>query len=441
VVVTNTKGVKSATIASDTAAITITNDPIENAATPAISTQPAANTSVTVGASVTLNVVATNSDSGTLSYQWYKNTSNSNSGGTLVASAQSYQPSTETAGTLYYYVIVTNTNNSPNVNGSKTESVKSNVATVIVTAIPDAITITQIAAGGSHSLALDSRGKLWATGYNNYGQLGFGDSSDRKKFTRKTSLDNKNIIAIAAGDYHSLALDNQGKVYAAGYNFYGQLGLVDSTDRSSFTEVTANLADKNITQIMAGYYHTLALDNQGKVYSTGYNNYGQLGLVDSTDRSSFTEVTTNLTGKTITQIAAGSSHSLALDNQGKVYSTGYNWVGQLGLDDKSNRSSFTFADIQEETGIVTVSSISADRSSASIEEGATLQLTAIVYPTNATNQAITWESSNSAVASVSESGLVTGRIANGTATITARSASNPSISAQIQVSVTPASGD
>jgi hypothetical protein len=108
----------------------VTVNAIVNAATPTITTQPQGST-VNVGTNAELSVWASADDYGTLSYQWYKNTTNSNTGGTMVGTnSSSYTPSTATAGTYYYYVVVTNTNNS--VNGTKTATTKSNVATVTV---------------------------------------------------------------------------------------------------------------------------------------------------------------------------------------------------------------------------------------------------------------------------------------------------------------------
>ncbi|MDR2638247.1 MAG: hypothetical protein LBC09_00235, partial [Helicobacteraceae bacterium] len=70
-------------------------------------------------------------------------------------------------------------------------------------------------------------GKIYAAGDNEYGQLGLGDSGKGANgiaFTEVTSLKGKNITAIVAGGAHSLALAKNGKVYAAGFNEYGQLG-------------------------------------------------------------------------------------------------------------------------------------------------------------------------------------------------------------------------
>jgi alpha-tubulin suppressor-like RCC1 family protein len=205
--------------------------------------------------------------------------------------------------------------------------------------------IIPIAAQHAHSLALDNDGKVYGAGNNEYGQLGLVDKTDRKKFTAVLSLKNKTIIAIAVGSWHSLALDNQGKVYAAGRNEYGQLGLGDSgkeTDRVWFEEVSS-LSGKKIIAIAAGSEHSIALANDGKVYAAGINYRGQLGLGDRKNRKTFTEVS-SLSGKKIIAIAAGSDCSFAIANGGKVYAAGINYNGQLGLGnsgDINRRDQFT----------------------------------------------------------------------------------------------------
>ncbi|MDR0747881.1 MAG: hypothetical protein LBE89_08370 [Helicobacteraceae bacterium] len=202
---------------------------------------------------------------------------------------------------------------------------------------PSEVQFKTISAGGFHSLALSNNGKVYAAGYNEYGQLGLGDNTNRNAFTEVASLSGKNITALSAGYEHSLALSNSGKVYATGWNNYGQLGLGDNTDRNAFTEVT-DLSGKNIIALSAGIYRSLALSSNGKVYATGRNHYGQLGLGDNTNTNTFKEVT-DLSG--ITAIFAGGNYSFAISNDGKVYATGRNNYGQLGLDNNDNKNTFT----------------------------------------------------------------------------------------------------
>ncbi|MDQ0087558.1 hypothetical protein J2T12_000952 [Paenibacillus anaericanus] len=135
VVVTNTNnsvtGVKIASATSNPATVTVNG--LTNAAAPTISNQ-LVDQAVNIGGSVSLSIAATVSDGGTLSYQWYSNSVNSNSGGTLIdtATTSTYNAPTTTEGTTYYYVIVTNTNNS--VTGIKVATLTSNTAKITVNA-------------------------------------------------------------------------------------------------------------------------------------------------------------------------------------------------------------------------------------------------------------------------------------------------------------------
>ena len=165
VVLTNTVTIgsesRTATVASDAAKVTVLA--LVNAATPSITEQPS-DVTVNIGGSASLNVEASVSDSGTLSYQWYSNTANSNSGGTLISGATgtTYEASTASAGTVYYYVIVKNTNSS--ATGATTATVTSQTAKVTVLALVNAATpsITEqpsdvtVSIGGSASLGVEA---------------------------------------------------------------------------------------------------------------------------------------------------------------------------------------------------------------------------------------------------------------------------------------------
>src|SRR5881628_2032757 len=82
--------------------------------------------------------------------------------------------------------------------------------------------VVAVAAGWGHSVALKSDGTVWAWGYNGYGQLGDGTTTQR--LTPVQVSGSSGVIAIATGQYFSLALKSDGTVWAWGYNYYGQLG-------------------------------------------------------------------------------------------------------------------------------------------------------------------------------------------------------------------------
>jgi len=133
VVVTNTNNSVTATVTSNVATVNVIS--ITNAAIPIISTQPASG-EVTIGATRTLTVSASVNDGGTLSYQWYRNSTANGTGGTAISGATNASYTTNATnemGIYYYYVVVTNTNNS--VPDNKTATVVSNVATLLVTPI------------------------------------------------------------------------------------------------------------------------------------------------------------------------------------------------------------------------------------------------------------------------------------------------------------------
>ncbi|MDR2153290.1 MAG: hypothetical protein LBO72_10775 [Helicobacteraceae bacterium] len=210
--------------------------------------------------------------------------------------------------------------------------------------------ITRVAAAGgvyalALSLALTSDGDVYATGYNANGQLGLGDNANRNVFTLAKSLEGKKIVAVAAGKEHSLALDASGKVYAAGSNDNGRLGLEGDGNRNAFAPVSS-LSGAKIVAIAAGEAHSLALTSDGKVYAAGWNNEGQLGLGDENDRGVFTLVS-SLEGKKIARIAAGGWNSFAVDESGKIYATGMNESGQLGLGDDKYRNVFALVTLSE----------------------------------------------------------------------------------------------
>ncbi len=205
------------------------------------------------------------------------------------------------------------------------------------------------AAGGDHSVTLDATGAVRAYGRNHHGQLGSGTTVDSafpgSIATAGTPMAGKTIIDISSRDHHTLAVDTAGAVYAWGRNHYGQLG--DDAGTSSPTPnpvavVTAGtpMAGKTITQAAAGSYHSLALDSTGAVYGWGRGSVGERG--DGTTSGSGVPVAvvtagTPMEGKKIVAIAAGDRHSLALDASGRVYAWGLNANGQLGDDSTSNR--------------------------------------------------------------------------------------------------------
>jgi len=186
--------------------------------------------------------------------------------------------------------------------------------------------ITAIAAGGANgfdfSLALKNDGTVWAWGYNQYGQLGDGTNVDEYRPIEVPGL--MNIIAIAAGCNHGVALKDDGTVWVWGPNDYGTLGDGTTTKRSSAVQVSGLTG---VTAVTAGYLHTVAIKDDGTVWAWGLNYTGQLGDGTTIDRCNPVQVI-GLTG--ITSIKSKGTNTIALRNDGTVWGWGNNGWGQLG---------------------------------------------------------------------------------------------------------------
>jgi len=153
--------------------------------------------------------------------------------------------------------------------------------------------ITAIAAGRTHSMALRSDGTVWSWGQSNGGRLGDGTSRSQNNPVRALNLDN--IVAISASN-HSVALRSDGTVWSWGENSSGQLGLgtignpgTMILDTNHTPAQIPNL--RNITSISAGGDHTVALRNDGTVWAWGWNTAGEVGDGTTVQRSSPVQVT------------------------------------------------------------------------------------------------------------------------------------------------------
>jgi uncharacterized repeat protein (TIGR02543 family) len=201
-------------------------------------------------------------------------------------------------------------------------------------------TIISINLGHSHSSALTSTGRVFTWGYNNHGQLGNGTTVDQYTpidITSQFNLDlGETIIGINVGPFHSLAFTSIGKVFTWGLNDKGQLGDDSTTDKNTPTEITTHFnfgLDETIISINLGYSHSSAVSSIGRVFTWGNNYSGQLGDGTTTDRTTPTEITSRFNldaGETIISINVGISHSSALSSTGRVFTWGYNNYGQLG---------------------------------------------------------------------------------------------------------------
>jgi len=186
-------------------------------------------------------------------------------------------------------------------------------------------------AGGNHTAAIGSDGNLWAWGMNNGGQLGLGDAVNRDvpyQVTNPVTVDA--WVSVALGNAHTLALDNDGNLWAWGLGGGGRLGLGPASPGNQNVPhpVIVPAAVDYWTSIAAGETYSLALDNDGNLWGWGVNNDGQLGT-GSTGAANNIPLAADVDGIEWTAITAGTGHSIAIDVDGHPWAWGNNATGQL----------------------------------------------------------------------------------------------------------------
>nr|XP_036877066.1 E3 ISG15--protein ligase HERC5 [Manis javanica] len=197
--------------------------------------------------------------------------------------------------------------------------------------------IIRITCGDYHSLALSKGGELFAWGQNSYGQLGVGRifaSTPTPEIVEH--LSGVPLVQISAGEAHSMALSMSGNIYSWGRNDFGQLGLGHTKNKESPSLIEA-LDNQKVEFLTCGGFHAALLTKDGLVYTFGAGIYGQLGH-NSTENELRPRLVTELVGNRVTQLACGRWHTLAyVSDLGKVFSFGSGKEGQLGSSGTQNQ--------------------------------------------------------------------------------------------------------
>lgn len=181
-------------------------------------------------------------------------------------------------------------------------------------------------AGGSHSLGIQKDGTLWTWGDNTSGQLG-NTTANTTPVPTPTKIGTLTYTSVSAGGNHSMAIGTDGRLYGWGANGSGQVGNNAGASTSTVNTPTQITEDKDWTIVAAGGLHTLAIRNGGTLWSWGANSEGQLGDGIGLDVAFPTRVGAD---STWIGISAGDNHSAGLKADNSLWTWGLNANGQLG---------------------------------------------------------------------------------------------------------------
>ncbi len=210
----------------------------------------------------------------------------------------------------------------------------------------------------NHVMILKEDGTVWLVGNNDEGQLGNGNETNQSSWVKADVAEKaKDILAIGTDQGNSYILTESGKVYATGYNGYGQLGD-GSTNRRFVFEKINNISDHNIVKMVGAggtrsgsgaYYFNfiLFLTDEARVFGVGHNGYGELGVGNTEYQKlpieiRYGHVNSEDPIKEIFTSKSAWGSSGYITTSGKLFMMGNNGYGELGLGDTTNRNEPTF---------------------------------------------------------------------------------------------------
>ncbi|KAJ4377368.1 hypothetical protein N0V83_000193 [Neocucurbitaria cava] len=210
---------------------------------------------------------------------------------------------------------------------------------------PEDTIFVDIAAGDSCSFALTTEGAIygWGTFRKNEGILGFERGSHTARFP--VYIDSiKKVTQIVCGTNHVYALDKDGRVYAWGNGQQNQLGrrvtertLTESLlpNRIGFHDSSFKRPSQRIASIATGDYHGLAVAEDGHVWAWGANNYCETGYTENAGADDASvlapRIIASLEGKQVESLAGGSHHNIAITKDGQVLVWGRCDGSQTGI--------------------------------------------------------------------------------------------------------------
>eukprot|EP00277_Geminigera_cryophila_P022957 CAMPEP_0179479202 /NCGR_PEP_ID=MMETSP0799-20121207/57499_1 /TAXON_ID=46947 /ORGANISM="Geminigera cryophila, Strain CCMP2564" /LENGTH=460 /DNA_ID=CAMNT_0021290711 /DNA_START=165 /DNA_END=1548 /DNA_ORIENTATION=- len=205
----------------------------------------------------------------------------------------------------------------------------------------DGEAVVMVAAGHHHTACVTAKGKLWTWGNGEFGQLGHSDRESRQRPARleKEMYGGSPAVMVACGGSHTLVLTAGGLVWSCGDGDLGQLGHGDTAYMLVLTLVAEEVfRGEQIVMVAAGGNHSVALGAEGRVWTWGHGESGRLGHNDEEDRLVPTQLAGEaLGGAAAVLVAAGCVHTAAVTIQGALWVWGRGSDGRLGLGDCARR--------------------------------------------------------------------------------------------------------
>lgn len=188
--------------------------------------------------------------------------------------------------------------------------------------------ITDIATGTCHFVFLDAFGDVWTFGDGSQGKLGHQNVEDLKHPKKIENVQGMpKINAIAAGESHTILLDENGDVWSFGYGWGGQNGH----GRGIQNRPRKILMLPKIATIASGRHHSVLIDKESNVWTFGIGESGQLGHGDGLNQRRPKKIE-SIQMPRIISAACGDSHTILTDEAGALWSFGDGAYGKLGYD-------------------------------------------------------------------------------------------------------------
>ncbi|KAM9962725.1 hypothetical protein ACTFIR_005642 [Dictyostelium discoideum] len=214
--------------------------------------------------------------------------------------------------------------------------------------------IKNVSGGRRHTLILTKDGKVYSYGIGSEYQLGHGDNKNRSEPTEIEQLSKYDIIKVVSGWGHSIALSNDGKLYSWGFSNDSQTGhgfLIDNPIKSPKL-ITSDFKFKNV---FSGSDFVITITDKGELITFGSNEFGQLGNGTIINQEFPINIINNHFGSGVDlkfnkiiesagkgkfdkRISCGFSHCLILNDDGELFTFGWNGNGQLGIGRSNNNN-------------------------------------------------------------------------------------------------------